>query len=118
MQEKLTDKDYIVSSLHEDMEQRERDLIMKEFRSGSCRILITNDLLRGIDVQQVSLIINYELPTKREDYIRRVARAGRFGRKGVAINLVTKDETRLLQDIQQFYKTKIEEMPINVADLI
>ena len=61
---------------------------MKEFRSGSSRVLITTDLLaRGIDVQQVSLVINYDLPTNRENYIHRIGRSGRFGRKGVAINV-------------------------------
>jgi translation initiation factor 4A len=119
LQEKLTDKDFTVSSMHGDMEQRERDLIMKEFRSGSSRVLITTDLLaRGIDVQQVSLVINYDLPTNRENYIHRIGRGGRFGRKGVAINLVTKEDTRILQDIETFYTTQIDEMPMNVADLI
>lgn len=119
LQGKLTDKDFTVSSMHGDMEQRERDLIMKEFRSGSSRVLITTDLLaRGIDVQQVSLVINYDLPTNRENYIHRIGRGGRFGRKGVAINLVTKEDIRVLTDIEQFYTTQIDEMPMNVADLI
>lgn len=57
---------------HGDMEQKQRDVIMREFRSGSSRVLITTDLLaRGIDVQQVSLVINYDLPTNRENYIHR-----------------------------------------------
>lgn len=63
---------------------------MREFRSGSSRVLITTDLLaRGIDVQQVSLVINYDLPTNRENYIHRIGRSGRFGRKGVSINFIT-----------------------------
>lgn len=119
LQDKLTEKDFTVSSMHGDMEQKERDLIMKEFRSGSSRVLITTDLLaRGIDVQQVSLVINYDLPTNRENYIHRIGRGGRFGRKGVAINLVTKDDIRTMKDIESFYNTQIEEMPMNVADLI
>ena len=70
------------------MEQKQREVLMKEFRSGSSRVLITTDLLaRGIDVQQVSLVINYDLPTNRENYIHRIGRSGRFGRKGVAINV-------------------------------
>jgi len=119
LQDKLTEKDFTVSSMHGDMEQKERDLIMKEFRSGSSRVLITTDLLaRGIDVQQVSLVINYDLPTNRENYIHRIGRGGRFGRKGVAINLVTKDDIRVMKDIESFYNTQIDEMPMNVADLI
>jgi translation initiation factor 4A len=117
--EKMAARDFTVSCVHGDMEQRERDVIMREFRSGSSRVLITTDLLaRGIDVQQVSLVINYDLPTNRENYIHRIGRSGRFGRKGVSINFLTRDDVRLLRDIEQFYNTQIEEMPMNVADLI
>ena len=70
---------------------------MREFRSGSSRVLITTDLLaRGIDVQQVSLVINYDLPTNRENYIHRIGRSGRFGRKGVSINFITQVSTFVL----------------------
>ena len=67
---------------------------------------------------QVSLVINYDLPTQPENYLHRIGRSGRFGRKGVAINFVTKDDERLLADIQRFYNTQIEELPSNVADLL
>lgn len=117
--EKMHARDFTVSSMHGDMDQAGRDVIMKEFRSGSSRVLITTDLLaRGIDVQQVSLVINYDLPTNRENYIHRIGRGGRFGRKGVAINFVTQEDARAMKDIEQFYNTQIEEMPMNVADLI
>jgi translation initiation factor 4A len=117
--DKMKAKDFTVSSMHGDMDQRERDLIMREFRSGSSRVLITTDLLaRGIDVQQVSLVINYDLPTNRENYIHRIGRGGRFGRKGVAINFLTTEDVRTLREIEQFYNTQIDEMPMNVADLI
>jgi len=119
LMEKMQQRDFTVSAMHGDMDQRERDLIMREFRSGSSRVLITTDLLaRGIDVQQVSLVINYDLPTNRENYIHRIGRSGRFGRKGVAINFLTEGDVRFLHDIEQFYNTSIEEMPVNVADLI
>jgi len=112
-------KDFTVSAMHGDMDQKEREVIMREFRSGSSRVLITTDLLaRGIDVQQVSLVINYDLPNNRENYIHRIGRGGRFGRKGVAINFVTEEDKRNLHDIEQFYNTQINEMPQNVADLI
>jgi len=112
-------RDHTVSATHGDMDQNTRDIIMREFRSGSSRVLITTDLLaRGIDVQQVSLVINYDLPTQPENYLHRIGRSGRFGRKGVAINFVTKDDERMLQDIQRFYNVVIEELPSNVADLI
>jgi len=117
--EKMHSRDFTVSAMHGDMDQKERDVIMREFRSGSSRVLITTDLLaRGIDVQQVSLVINYDLPTNRENYIHRIGRGGRFGRKGVAINFVTEDDRRSLKDIEQFYNTQVDEMPMNVADLI
>ncbi|QRV90135.1 DEAD/DEAH box helicase [Ceratobasidium sp. AG-Ba] len=117
--EKLTAREFTVSAMHGDMEQKVRETIMKEFRSGSSRVLITTDLLaRGIDVQQVSLVINYDLPANRENYIHRIGRGGRFGRKGVAINFVTTEDVRMLRDIEQFYNTQIDEMPLNVADLI
>merc|ERR1711973_674357 len=119
LKEKLSEKDFTVSSMHGDMDQAEREKIMKEFRSGSSRVLITTDLLaRGIDVQQVSLVINYDLPNNRENYIHRIGRGGRFGRKGVAINFVTQDDVRILKDIETFYNTTIDAMPMNVADLI
>jgi len=117
--EKMHGRHFTVSAMHGDMDQKERDVIMREFRSGSSRVLITTDLLaRGIDVQQVSLVINYDLPTNRENYIHRIGRGGRFGRKGVAVNFVTADDHRTLKDIETFYNTQIEEMPMNVADLI
>merc|ERR1711981_685100 len=79
--ESLHGRDFTVSALHGDMDQKERELIMREFRSGSSRVLITTDLLaRGIDVQRVSLVINYDLPKDRENYIHRIGRSGRFGR--------------------------------------
>ncbi|XP_014779026.1 uncharacterized protein LOC106875415 [Octopus bimaculoides] len=116
---KMLERDFTVSAMHGDMEQKERDIIMKEFRTGSSRVLITTDLLaRGIDVQQVSLVINYDLPSNRENYIHRIGRGGRFGRKGVAINFVTEDDIRTLRDIEHFYNTAVAEMPMNVADLI
>lgn len=64
------------------------------------------------------MVINYDLPTNRENYIHRIGRSGRFGRKGVAVNFVTQGDTRYVRDIEEFYSTQIEEMPMNVADLI
>merc|ERR1711892_1510632 len=117
--DKMGQRDFTVSSMHGDMTGQDRELIMKEFRSGSSRVLITTDLLaRGIDVQQVSLVINFDLPGNRENYIHRIGRSGRFGRKGVAINFIAGDDVRQMRDIEQFYNTQIEEMPMNVADLI
>jgi len=116
---KMREANFTVSAMHGDMPQRERDAIMEEFRSGGSRVLIATDVWgRGLDVQQVSLVISYDLPNNRELYIHRIGRSGRFGRKGVAINFVKNDDIRILRDIEQFYSTQIDEMPMNVADLI
>ncbi|MCD7469786.1 hypothetical protein HAX54_009034 [Datura stramonium] len=116
---KMRENNFTVSSMHGDMPQKERDAIMAEFRGGTTRVLITTDVwARGLDVQQVSLVINYDLPNNRELYIHRIGRSGRFGRKGVAINFVKSDDIKILRDIEQYYSTQIDEMPMNVADLI
>ncbi|KNC81339.1 eukaryotic initiation factor 4A-III [Sphaeroforma arctica JP610] len=117
--EKMREANFTVTAMHGDMPQKERDAIMAEFRSGASRVLISTDVwARGIDVQQVSLVINYDLPNNRELYIHRIGRSGRFGRKGVAINFVTNEDVHTLRDIEQYYSTQIDEMPMNVADLI
>ncbi|XP_016514087.2 eukaryotic initiation factor 4A-1-like [Nicotiana tabacum] len=117
--EQMRERDHTVSATHGDMDRNTRDIIMREFRSGSSRVLISTDLLaRGIDVQQVSLVMNYDLPTQPENYLHRIGRSGRFGRKGVAINFVTRDDEKMLCDIQKFYNVVIEELPATVADLL
>ncbi|KAK1443922.1 ATP-dependent RNA helicase DBP3 [Babesia gibsoni] len=114
---KMQERDFTVSSMHGDMGQNERDLIMREFRSGSTRVLITTDLLaRGIDVQQVSLVVNYDLPMSPDNYIHRIGRSGRFGRKGVAINFLTPMDMECMKNIENYYNTQIEEMPADIAE--
>jgi len=109
--EKMREANFTVSSMHGDMPQKERDAIMQDFRQGISRVLLTTDIwARGIDVQQVSLVINYDLPVNRENYIHRIGRSGRFGRKGVAINFVTSGDVQLLRDIEQYYSTQIDEV--------
>jgi len=115
---KLKEKNFTVSSMHGDMDQIQRDLIMREFRTGTSRVLITTDLLaRGIDIQQVSLVINYDLPLSKEKYIHRIGRSGRFGRKGVAINFVTPSDYKFLQEVEKFYNTEVVEMPLDVSNI-
>jgi translation initiation factor 4A len=117
--DKLEEQDFTCSRMHGELDERENKLVMQEFRSGSTRVLVATDVLaRGIDVQQVNLVINYDLPPKRENYIHRIGRSGRFGRKGCAVNFVTQADTRYLRDIETFYHTQIDEMPCNVADLL
>lgn len=114
---KLVDNNFSISSIHGEMTQTERNNIMQEFRNGSSRILISTDLLsRGIDVQQVSLVINYDVPNNPESYIHRIGRSGRYGRKGVAINFITSYDVRKMQDIERYYSTQVDELPMNFKD--
>ena len=110
--------DFTVSAIHGEMKQEERSQIMKEFRTGSSRVLITTDLLaRGIDVQQVSLVINYELPIGKESYLHRIGRSGRFGRKGTAINFVTPKDAAFLKELQEYYQTEISVLPQDLSQI-
>jgi translation initiation factor 4A len=116
--EKMSSQGFPLSFIHGDMDVEERRRRMKDFRTGSIRVLISTDLLaRGIDVQQVSLVINYELPVQRENYIHRIGRSGRFGRKGVAINLLLPEETKLMKDIETFYTTRVDTLPEDLAGI-
>jgi len=117
--EKMRENNFAVSAMHGDMPQRERDSIMEEFRDGRSRVLISTDIwARGLDVAQVSLVINYDLPVRREAYIHRIGRSGRFGKKGVAVNFVKDEDRGALRGLEQYYSTRIAEMPMNVADMI
>lgn len=114
----MTEKDFTVSVMHGEMDQLKRDIVMKQFRQGTIRVLITTDLLaRGIDVQQVGLVINYELPFKKENYIHRIGRAGRFGKKGTAINFVLPKDAQFIKEIQDHFNTQIDEMPTDLDEL-
>lgn len=110
---------FTVAAMHGDMKQEDRDSIMKEFRSGSTRVLISTDVwARGIDVQQVSLVINYDLPLDKENYVHRIGRSGRFGRKGTAINLLTSQDKDELKLLQHYYSTKIREVPADLSKIM
>lgn len=115
----LHEVNFTVSIIHSKIDQNERTTIMNDFISGKSRILISTDLLaRGIDVQQISLVINYDVPSSIENYLHRIGRSGRFGRKGVAINFITEDDVSKIKDIEQFYSTQIEEMPIDISNYL
>jgi len=102
----MTDADFVVSAMHGEMDQKTRNIVMTQFRKGAARVLITTDLLaRGIDVQQVELVINYELSRRKEQYVHRIGRAGRFGKKGVAINFITPRDVNAIKEIQDYYQT-------------
>lgn len=114
----LTARDFTVSFIHSEISQEERTRVMDEYRTGKSRVLISTDLLaRGIDVQQVSLVINYDMPQNLANYLHRIGRSGRFGRKGVAINFVIYQDRQKLKDIESHYQTQITELPENFETL-
>lgn len=108
----LIRSDFTVASIHGSLPQTDREEILKNFRSCKSRVLVTTDLLaRGIDVQTVSLVINYDFPNSTEEYIHRIGRSGRYGRKGTAVTFVTNDDVYKIRSLEKFYDTQIEEMP-------
>lgn len=109
----LEARDFTCQVIHGGMTQQERNLAMQAFKSGSARILLSTGLLkRGIDVQSVNLVVNYDLPSNREVYIHAVNRVGRYGRKGVAINfLAGPRDLEMLQELEKYYNTEVREMP-------
>jgi translation initiation factor 4A len=116
---KLKEREMSVSSMHSEMNQNDRNKIMKNFRAGASRILLSTDLnARGIDIQQVSLVINYDIPNNKENYIHRIGRSGRFGRKGIALNFVSDKEKAALDEIETYYKTVVEDLPANIEQVM
>jgi len=104
--------------IHSDLSTEDRLSTLQEFRKGNSRVLISTDLLaRGIDIQQVSLVVNYDIPVKKENYIHRIGRSGRYGRKGIALNFVSSQDVYLIQNIEQYYETQISEFPENFSDI-
>tara|TARA_Y100000389_G_scaffold170184_1_gene177017 strand:- start:9639 stop:10790 length:1152 start_codon:yes stop_codon:yes gene_type:complete len=117
--DRLKEKGFPVECIHGELSGDLRKNIMDDFKSGKLRILLSTDLLsRGIDIQQLSLVINYDLPREKETYIHRIGRSGRYGRKGVSINFVTDRDMEQQNEIQSYYNTKIEEMPQNINDYL
>jgi translation initiation factor 4A len=118
VKERLEDQNFSVGLLHGEMKHIEREQVMKSFRTGETRILLTTDIIaRGIDIQQVSVVINYDLPKQPETYVHRIGRTGRYGRKGVAINFVTENEIHIIEKIQKMYGTTITPLPENINNL-
>ena len=109
---KMGDQGFPIACIHGELPKAERAQRMKDFLSGDCRVLVSTDMLgRGIDVQQVSLVINYELPEIMESYVHRIGRAGRFGRKGTTINLIGKNEETLMGEIGKKFGMEMNPLP-------
>jgi translation initiation factor 4A len=114
----LSAQGFSLEYIHGEMDVADRKKRMEDFRSGQVRVLISTDLLaRGIDVQQVSLVINYEMPVQRENYVHRIGRSGRYGKKGAAINLIYGDEKNSMKEIERHYSTVVNELPEDLSKL-
>ena len=118
----LEEKNFSITSIHGKMSSAERTDIVKEFRDGKTRILITTDLLaRGIDIPQVNLVVNYDLPPNKETYIHRIGRCGRFGKKGVAISMVKMEDqsdVKALNRMKNYYNMDIDELTDDIEEYL
>jgi len=112
--------DFSIGFIHGEMDHKDRETAMTDFRENRIRILITTDLMaRGIDVQTVSLVINYDIPSSFAQYIHRIGRTSRYGRKGFALNLIGSGrEFDLLHGIEKYYSIKIDELPNDFATIL
>jgi superfamily II DNA/RNA helicase len=111
----MTRENFPVCRIHSKMSKEERKENYDSFKLGSQRVLISSDITaRGVDIQQVSVVINFDIPNDVHIYLHRIGRSGRWGRKGTGINFVTKRDVTKLQAIEEYYSTEIMEMPINV----
>ena len=114
----MTENKFKCDVLHSDLMPKERKDVLNNFVKGYTRILVTTDVMaRGIDVQQISIVINYDMPKHSQTYIHRIGRSGRFGRKGLAINFVVPNEMNILSNIQKTYNTHVYYLPKNLQTL-
>ncbi len=113
----MTDENFPVSQIHSNMNKEDRTKNYNNFINGKSRVLISSDVTsRGIDIQQVSIIINYDIPNCKHNYLHRIGRSGRWGRKGMGINFVTKKNIKNMKEIESFYNTEIKELTNNIVD--
>lgn len=116
--DKLNEINFACGIIHSDLTQDERNIVLNEFRAGKIRILVATDIVaRGIDIQQVSIIINYDFPKNYNTYIHRIGRSGRYGRMGTALNIVDPNELKNMKECEQMYNTKIEYLPSNLNEV-
>ena len=116
--EKMSAQGFPITCLHGELEKTERQRRMEQFIQGQTRVMIATDIIsRGIDVQQISLVINYELPTNTESYVHRIGRAGRYGRKGTTINLLLPEEANKMKEISDLYGMVVTPFPEDTTKL-
>jgi translation initiation factor 4A len=115
----MKDAGYPVCCIHSDMDKMERKNTYQEFKQGKHRVLISSNVLaRGIDIQQISVVINFDLPRCVHTYLHRIGRSGRWGRKGLGINFITKYDKDMMTTIESHYQTQIKELPNNYTNLL
>lgn len=111
----MREDDFPVCCIHSGMEKPAREASISDFRNGKSRVLISSNVTaRGIDIQQVSIVINFDIPKDVHTYLHRIGRSGRWGRKGVGINFITRRDIAKLKEIEQYYSSEIREMPANL----
>ena len=107
---------YPVCAIHSSMTKQEREVSLSDFRVGNSRVLISSNVTaRGIDVQQVSCVINFDIPRDVSTYLHRIGRSGRWGRKGMGLNLITERDVEKMREIEQYYSTQITELPAELS---
>lgn len=115
----MQDDGFPVCCIHSNMDKVSRENSLSEFTKGKYRVLISSNVTaRGIDIQQVSIVINFDLPKCIHTYLHRIGRGGRWGRKGVGINFITRRDVDKMREIEQYYSTEINELPMNFMDNI
>ena len=116
--EAMKEDEFTVCCIHSNMEKSARDAAFNDFRSGNSRVMISSNVTaRGIDIQQVSIVINFDLPKCVHTYLHRIGRSGRWGRKGVGINFITRRDVTKIKEIEAHYSCQIDEMPNDCAFL-
>jgi len=116
--EAMIEDEFPVCRIHSGMDRTERESAFNEFRNGKSRVLISSNVTsRGIDIQQVSIVINFDLTKDVHNYLHRIGRSGRWGRKGVGINFITRRDINKMKEIEQHYVTEISEMPADLGFL-
>ena len=112
--EAMKEDGFPVCCIHSSMEKSERERSFKDFRTGAARVMISSNVTsRGIDIQQVSVVINFDLPRDVHNYLHRIGRSGRWGRKGTGINFITRRDITKMKEIESYYNTQISELPGN-----
>ena len=119
LEEAMVQDEFPVKKIHGKMDEAERKIVHRDFKNGGCRVLITSDLFaRGIDVQQVSVVINFDICNCKHTYLHRIGRSARWGRKGLAINFVTRRDVPKIKEIVEWYQTQIDDLPLNFVEKI